>query len=167
MNIEKIAINGNYVWVDKDVEIKEGDMCVDIAHNVIVKPTDLEWANSNSDNLKVIVAASPELNLEDVPSYVEYLATKKLYEKYPYHPPQDDGYLKDMFKEGYESAEKEKSDELLTKYQEGMKKGLELSKELFTEEDVIKAIVMSATSPTDNLMDRCDEIINHLKKSKV
>ena len=41
---------------------------------------------------------------------------QKLYEKYPYHPPQDDGYLKDMFKEGYESAEKEKSDELLTKY---------------------------------------------------
>lgn len=63
--------------------------------------------------------------------------------------------------------EQKKADELLTKYQEGMKKGLELSKELFTEDDVRKAIVMSATSPTDNLIDRCDEIINHLKKSKL
>lgn len=63
--------------------------------------------------------------------------------------------------------EQKKADELLTKYQEGMRKGLELSKELFTEEDVRKAIVMSATSPTDNLIDRCDEIINHLKKSKL
>lgn len=39
-------------------------------------------------------------------------------------------------------------------------------KELFTEDDVRKAIVMSATSPTDNLIDRCDEIIKHIKQSK-
>ena len=107
MNIEKIAVNGHYVLVNKDVEIKEGDMCVNIAHSVVVKPTDLEWANSNSDNLKVIIAASPELNLEDVPTYVEWLANKTLYEKYPYHPPQDSGYWKDMFKEGYQTRDEE------------------------------------------------------------
>jgi len=37
---------------------------------------------------------------------------------------------------------------------------------LFTEDDVRKAIVMSATSPTDNLIDRCDKIIKHIKQSK-
>lgn len=45
--------------------------------------------------------------------------------------------------------------------------GRYLNSNTFTEEQVRKAIVMSATSPTDNLMDRCDEIINHLKKSKL
>ena len=37
-------------------------------------------------------------------------------------------------------------------------------KELPTWDDVSKAIIMSATSPTDNLIDRCEQIINHIKK---
>ena len=31
---------------------------------------------------------------------LEEVASRLLYNKYPYHPPQDSGYLKDMFIEG-------------------------------------------------------------------
>ena len=39
-------------------------------------------------------------NMELKQETVEEAASRLLYNKYPYHPPQDSGYWKDMFKEG-------------------------------------------------------------------
>jgi len=47
-------INGN-IYITNDEEIKEGDYCINLAHNIIVKPTDAEWANSNQKNLKKVI----------------------------------------------------------------------------------------------------------------
>jgi hypothetical protein len=38
---------------------------------------------------------------------LEEAASRVLYNKYPYHPPQDSGYWKDMFKEGYKFAQQQ------------------------------------------------------------
>lgn len=43
----------HYIIVD-DSEINEYSYCCNLAHKMVVKPTDLEWARSNSDNLRVI-----------------------------------------------------------------------------------------------------------------
>ena len=39
----------------EDEKIEEGEY-LNLAHRVIVQPTDLEWANSNSNNLKKVIA---------------------------------------------------------------------------------------------------------------
>lgn len=162
MNIEKVTVDGGYVWVDKDSKIKEGDwVCGGLGGNDIKK-----YGKYFADDWYKIITSS--ISLEGVPIYVEWLSEQFLIDVgFKVHKDLErDGWLKIGFIKGYQAKEKELSDELLTKYQEGMKKGLELSKELFTEDDVRKAIVMSATSPTDNLIDRCDEIIEHIKQSK-
>ena len=53
----------HYIVVD-DSEIKDISYCFNLAHKVIVKPTDLEWANSNSDNLKKITHSTQTANLD-------------------------------------------------------------------------------------------------------
>ena len=53
---------------------------------------------------------------------LEEVASKVLYNKYPYHPPQDSGYWKDMFKEGakwqQQVQSEEKIDKILQKLEE-------------------------------------------------
>lgn len=60
MNIEKIEVNPRqYVWVDKDAEIKEGDFVLSKLF-VIVK-----FGKKYTKSLyKKIIEASPELNLK-------------------------------------------------------------------------------------------------------
>jgi hypothetical protein len=152
MNIEKIAVNGHYVWVDEAVGWSHNGICYN-DDGTIGKPI-----NSNS---KKIIASSSELNLEGVPTYFEWLEAnyyrelEKRREVAKNYGGQVAGRHPDMFGhnevhhmvrgylEGYQKANEEKSDELLTKYQEGMAKGLELTKELFTEDDVRKAIELA------------------------
>lgn len=53
----------HYIIVDNS-EITKGDWCYNIAHKLIVKSTDAEWANSNSDNLKKITHSTQILSEE-------------------------------------------------------------------------------------------------------
>lgn len=112
--IEKIAVNGHYVWVDKDAEIKEGDYCL---HNNIIKQAigdTIPFANKCSEK---IIAASPELELEGVPDWVEFQATEYASKRIELDPVYSNG-LYYGFLEGHRVARKE----------------------LFTEDDVRKAI---------------------------
>ena len=160
MNIEKIAVDGGYVWVDKDTKIKEGDwVCGGLGGNDIKK-----YGKYFADDWYKIIASS--ISLEGVPSYVEWLA----HTEYPYSTstPESLSFSRlriDYFIKGYQTKEKELFDELLTKYQEGMKKGLELSKKLFTEDDIRKAIRLAKRS-TGTLVMNENEIIEQLKQSK-
>lgn len=52
-----------HLYFLSDDEIKEGDWCVNLAHKLVVKPTDIEWANSNKDNLKKIIATTDRLEI--------------------------------------------------------------------------------------------------------
>ena len=133
MNIEKISVDGYYVWVDKDVTLnysvgERNGFQYDYKYDVY-------YYRSYK-----IVAASSELNLNisalnKVPTYVEWLAKQEV----GWWDKDDDRDVMNFIK-GYQTAEKEKSDEVLTKYQEGMSKGLELCKKLYTEDDVKRAI---------------------------
>jgi hypothetical protein len=110
MNIEKVEIKPNqYVWVDKDVE---------------ATPDDIKKGKGryykNEDIMCKIIAASPELNLEGVPTYVEWLAEQSypISEVWNY---EQSLIRKLAFIRGYQTAEKE----------------------LFTEGDVIKAVFLA------------------------
>ena len=50
----------HYIIVD-DSEINEDSYCCNLAHRLMVKPADLEWARSNRDNLKVITHSTMPL----------------------------------------------------------------------------------------------------------
>lgn len=168
MNIQKIEINPNqYVWVDINAEIKKNDWffpttrqiaggntprkCTGIgtnAWNGNILSDDTDEKGYDLSNVAKIIAASPELKLKGIPSYARYKALEysKLIEKEVKNESDYDWCLGAYqgFEAGYKVAEKD----------------------LFTKEDVRKAIVLSATSPTDNLIDRCDEIIERLKQTK-
>lgn len=64
MEMEKIEINHNqYVWVDKDAEIKTGDFFLTDDNRIEINAPDWrarEWHRK-------IIAASSELNLNGVP----------------------------------------------------------------------------------------------------
>lgn len=139
MNIEKIAVNGYYVWVDKD-EI------VGWSYNGICYNDDGRIGKPNNPNSKKIIAASPELKLKGVPSYARYKALE---------------YSKPLEKEV-------KSDEDYDWYM-GSYKGfeygyLEAEKELFTEDDVRKAIELAREGYSSIHSE--EEIIEQLKQSK-
>ena len=53
------------ICVTNDEEIKEKDWCINLAHKLIVKPTDIEWANSNSNNLKKIILTTDQDLIKD------------------------------------------------------------------------------------------------------
>jgi hypothetical protein len=78
MNIEKLEINGYYVYIDKDAEIK-GD-CYAL-HLGVFGETEIVMANGKCKLDKKIIAASPELNLEGMPTYVKLLSEKELFTK--------------------------------------------------------------------------------------
>lgn len=123
-NIEKKQVNGHYVWVDKDVETMTNTP-IGYCYNSLKSESDWEDKDIvlhqgtmpiyHFRGLQKIIAASPELNLEGVPSYVEWLAWKDEGRKCL-----DAEFLRAKFIKGYQTAEKE----------------------LFTKEDIIKAIAV-------------------------
>lgn len=186
-NIEKIEVKPNqYVWVDKDAEVEKGDLCYDpttdngVYSTVLRTAPDSYW---NKQKLPKIIAASPELNLEEVPSYVEWLANKE----YPVIQlsmgcfDDHNEELREAFIEGYQTAEKELQTEQRVKDLE--KRLYDCSKtnadligkinELPTWEDVRKAIEMSRNFIKITMEDGYDEylhteeeIIEQLKQEK-
>jgi len=143
MNIKKITINGHYVWVDRDAKIKEGDLliydkkCIRNWDNTFNKPG-MDW---NVLNTYKIIAVSPELNLEGVPSYVEYLAEHSSEVQEATYTTQHKITYKHGFIDGYRRSEKE----------------------LFTEDDVKTAIELAKK---DYLRYTEEQIIEHLKELK-
>lgn len=96
MNIEKIEIQpGQYVWVDTEAEINENDFIL-TKDNRIVEVSYL--LSSDLEQASKIIAASPFLNLEGIPDYVEWLANQ-YWSKQPYN--------EDAFIKGYQAAEQE------------------------------------------------------------
>ena len=53
----------------EDEKIEEGE-CLNLAHRVIVQPTDLEWANSNSNNLKKVIARQSQISPEYISKFI-------------------------------------------------------------------------------------------------
>ena len=66
-NVSNSDCNNQNIYITSDEEIKQGDWGINLAHNVIVKPTDAEWANSNSNNLKKIILTTDQ-SLDSVQS---------------------------------------------------------------------------------------------------
>lgn len=54
----------------EDEMIEEGEY-LNLAHRVIVQPTDLEWANSNSNNLKKVIARQSQIPPEYISKFIE------------------------------------------------------------------------------------------------
>ena len=151
MNIEKIAVNGHYVWVDKDAEIKEGDMCYFIPTSLFNGEIGKVNKNVIEDNGKYgmifnkIVAADAELELQGIklkgiPTYVEFLSNEHNktyfdYDKTNTQPNYD-------FISGYKAAEKD----------------------LFTEDDVKEAIEIARIYHIDSVT--TFDIIQQIKESK-
>ena len=54
----------------EDDKIEEGEY-LNLAHRVIVQPTDLEWANSNSNNLKKVIARQYQISPEYISKFIE------------------------------------------------------------------------------------------------
>jgi hypothetical protein len=149
-NIEKIAVNGDYIWVDKDAEIKEGELCIDGYMNILPF-ADLSELGLGYDKNTIhkIIAASTELNLKGIPTYVEWLALQKIKEisSKQFLSLGTLANIGDGFIIGYQTAEKE----------------------LFTEDDVRKAILKSFLLGVEREQyskELEEEIIEQLKKEK-
>ena len=54
----------------EDEKIEEGEY-LNLAHRVIVQPSDLEWANSNSNNLKKVIARQSQISPEYISKFIE------------------------------------------------------------------------------------------------
>ena len=54
----------------EDEKIEEGEY-LNLAHRVIVQPSDLEWANSNSNNLKKVIARQSQISPEYITKFIE------------------------------------------------------------------------------------------------
>ena len=54
----------------EDEKIEEGEY-LNLAHRVIVQPTDLEWANSNSNNLKKVIARQSQIPQKYISKFIE------------------------------------------------------------------------------------------------
>ena len=54
----------------EDEKIEEGEY-LNLTHRVIVQPTDLEWANSNSNNLKKVIARQSQISPEYITKFIE------------------------------------------------------------------------------------------------
>ena len=138
MNIEKIAVNGHYVWIDKDAKVKESD---------------IYYVNNSSGKrieniLPHIVAADKELKLEGIPTYVDYLANNYC-NSFEFND--CCGTTADVdFAEGYKAAEKD----LFT--ENDVRRAIELAQEWdihnncfkWKSEDVIEQLKQSKTLKT-------------------
>ena len=162
-NIEKIPVNGHYVWVDKNAEIKEGEWFYNPFQGIVS-------VDSNSDGCKKIVSASPELKLEGVSTYLEWLAEQE-YPSFKRSTPFGSKYehipkrRRSAFIKGYESAEKEQQIEIdaLKKTIQGYQEGID---SLPTWDDVRKIIDL-ARDYNDGWIHSDEEIIEKIKQSKV
>lgn len=72
MNIEKISVDGGYVWVDKDIVIKDirpykGKWHLEKGYIINKFPTYL----TDLSECKLIISASSELKLEGVPTDIK------------------------------------------------------------------------------------------------
>ena len=54
----------------EDEKIEEGEY-LNLTHRIIVQPTDLEWANSNSNNLKKVIARQSQISPEYITKFIE------------------------------------------------------------------------------------------------
>jgi hypothetical protein len=135
MNIEKIEIKPNqYVWVDKDVE---------------ATPDDIKEGKGryykNEDIMCKIIAASPELHLKGVPTYVEWLAKD---------------YANNSAVTNYEEGIN------VGKYQ-GFIKGYQTAeKELFTEEEVREVFHVGRLYQGREGDTTLEQILEQLKQEK-
>jgi hypothetical protein len=167
-NIEKIVVNGHYVYVDKDAEIKEGDIVLEDLMNGNHLLMTIHTLNDIDPEIQAkVVASSPELNLEGIPSYVEWLGINELKLKWS-HLYVNGQLPKKPYPTNFEND--------LDKFMLGYYTALE--KELFTEEDMRKAIELTRKEikvPYEinggNVMfDYCyysdEEIIDLIKQSK-
>jgi hypothetical protein len=144
----------DYVLAVSDEEIKEGD--ITYYNNEVQISDGIGFLNVD----KKIIAYqpkcnAPELDLPLLPEFnVENDVEKLAKNAYVKHGVKDDKLTLDEqiqrtggflvgFKEGYKAATK-----------------------VYSEEDLRRAIIMSANSNTDFLPDRCDEIIQSIKQTK-
>lgn len=166
MNIKKIEVNGHYVWVDKDAEIKEGDWYITFTNGSIMgEPRKCEDSSYIFSYCAKIIAASPELNPEGVPTYVEWLGTQRAIER-RWDPKSLEtrrvaNEIIEGVKFGYQAAEKELSE---SKWNEGYKTAIEVINTLPTWDDVRKAIEMAREGYSSIHTE--EEIIEQLKQSK-
>lgn len=73
-------------------ELKSKQECV---HDIVTKFGVAECQNCGMEESEIL-----SINKQET---LKEAASKVLYNKYPFHPPQDSGYWKDMFKEGVKS----------------------------------------------------------------
>ena len=135
MNIDKIAVDGHYVWVDEVVGWSYNGLCYN-DDGTIGKPNNL--------NSKKIIAASSELELKGIPTYVDYLANNYC-NSFEFND--CCGTTADVdFAEGYKAAEKD----------------------LFTENDVRRAIELAQEWDIHNncFKWKSEDVIEQLKQSK-
>lgn len=79
MNIEKILVSGHSVWVDKDAEINPPCFVAELLSTGLYDMFQIDTANDVDTKTQIrIVAASPKLNLEGVPTYLKWLAEQEL-----------------------------------------------------------------------------------------
>lgn len=147
-NIEKISVDGYYVWVDKDAEIKVGDIVLEDLINGNYLIMTIHTLNDIDTEIQAkIMAASPELKLKRIPTYEAlraleyakpYVKDIKDDEDYAWH-----GGLIQGFKEGFNTAQKE----------------------LFTEEDMRNAWGNGAMSDHGSISS-FEKFIEQIKQSK-
>ena len=53
------------IYITSDEVIKEGDLCINIAHKLIVTSTDSDWSNTNHTNLKKIILTTDQYLIKD------------------------------------------------------------------------------------------------------
>jgi hypothetical protein len=161
--IEKISINGNYIWVDKNIQPVSGwyyDNFIKKIRNTngaeYEKAKDITWQ---------IIAASPELSLESVPSYVEWLAEietniRIIKHKTPYQIARQyfDGFIK-----GYQESEKE-----LPTWDD-VRKAIELARTLIDDKCEFEVEnILGSSDNTYGIKEKYsqEEIVQQIKKSK-
>ena len=151
MNIEKIKINKHYVWVDKDAEIKLNDYYFSKISNIIFRRKYGHWIENYDKKIyQKIIAASLELKLEGVPSYAEWLAVKE-------YPITKGGSM--LMPSSFDLDQSNRQSGFIKGYQTA-------EKELFTEDDLRKAIEMARFGGKITTHYSEEEIIEKLKQSK-
>ena len=139
---KEIVYTDKYALILSDEEIKEGDYRVNIQRSTIhFVDEEPSYFNKRNDVFKKIIAHLP---LSDAP----------IIEGVPLLPPleqEDDAIC--PYPESKQNA---------VDWHNGYNKAKENYK--YTEEDIRVAIFTSALSPTDDLLKRSDEIIEHLQK---
>jgi hypothetical protein len=153
----------HYVIID-DSEKIEGDLvfCLDVHYNnpnhppeMYINPIRKRGGNDNCNSCKKITHSTEKLN--DVIILDLFEIYKVVY-----------GYdINKISVDKFNNITNNKSEYNKIKhywcggFKHGIREHKELTKDkIFTIEDIRKVIIMSATSNTDNLIDRCEEIIS-------